>query len=189
MIYIGIDVHKYKCVATIKGDSKKKLAQMTFKNTKEEILNFVSYVQGTYNTNIKAVCESTINYGIRLHDILEDNGIDVILAYPAKTKIIAQAKLKNDKLDSEILADLLRSDMISESCIPEKHYRDMYSLVRTRLGLVHLVSRYKNMIYAVVAKYDYTHTIKNIFTKIGLRMIKSLDMSYVDKMTLDVSSG
>ena len=103
---------------------------MTFENTKEEILNFVSYVQGTYNTNIKAVCESTINYWIRLHDILEDNGIDVILAHPAKTKIIDQAKLKNDKLDSEILADLLRSDMISESCIPEKHYRDMYSLVR-----------------------------------------------------------
>ena len=45
------------------------------------------------------------------------------------------------------------------------------------------------MIYDVVAKYDYTHTKKNIFTKIGLRMIKSLDMSYVDKMTLDVSSG
>lgn len=105
MIHIGIDVHKYKCVATIKRKSKKRLEQQTFDNTREWIINFVSYVQGTYETKIKAVCESTANYWIRLHGILEDNDIDTILAHLAKTKVIAQAKLKNDKIDSEILAD------------------------------------------------------------------------------------
>ena len=74
------------------------------------------------------MCESTANYWIRLHDTLEDNGIDTVLAHPAKTKIIAQAKLKNDKLDSDVLADLLRSDMmVYESFVPEKYYRDLRS--------------------------------------------------------------
>jgi transposase len=49
------------------------------------------------------VCESTGNYWIRLHDTLEDNGIDTVLANPIKTKIIAQAKLKDDKVDSNVL--------------------------------------------------------------------------------------
>jgi transposase len=34
---------------------------------------------------------------IRIHDTLEENGIDTILANPYKTKIIAEAKIKSDK--------------------------------------------------------------------------------------------
>ena len=42
---------------------------------------------------------------MRIHDTLEDNGIDTILANPYKTKIIAQAKIKSDKLDACILSE------------------------------------------------------------------------------------
>ena len=52
---------------------------------------------------------------MRIHDTLEDNGINTILANTFKTKIIAQAKIKSDKLDARILSDLLRSGLISES--------------------------------------------------------------------------
>ena len=51
-----------------------------------------------------AVVESTGNMWIRIHDTLEENGIDTILANPYKTKIIAEAKIKSDKLDARILA-------------------------------------------------------------------------------------
>ena len=44
---------------------------------------------------------------IRIHDTLEDNGINTVLANPYKTRIIAEAKIKSDKLDARILADLL----------------------------------------------------------------------------------
>jgi transposase len=127
MISIGIDVHKNRCVATIKQESKRKLEQSSFDNTTQGITNFILHVKKTYGNNIQAVCESTANYWIRLHDTLEDNGIDTILAHPAKTRIIAQARLKNDKLDSDVLADLLRSEMVYESFVPEKYYRDLRS--------------------------------------------------------------
>lgn len=41
---------------------------------------------------------------MRIHDTLEDNGIDTILANTYKTKIIAQAKIKSksDKLDAHV---------------------------------------------------------------------------------------
>ncbi len=124
MISIGIDVHKKKCVATIKRESREKLEQTSFDNTTNGIMGFIKHVKKTYGNDIQAVCESTANYWIRLHDTLEDHGIDTILAHPAKTKIIAQAKLKNDKLDSDVLADLLRADMVYSSFVPEKYYRD-----------------------------------------------------------------
>ena len=46
---------------------------------------------------------------MRIHDTLEENGIDTVLANPYKTKIIAEAKIKSDKLDARILSDLLRT--------------------------------------------------------------------------------
>ena len=82
------------------------------------------------------VCESTGNYWIRLHDTLEDNGINTLLANSLKTKIIAQAKLKDDKIDSNVLVDLLRADLVYESFVPDKEYRELRQLVRTRLDLV-----------------------------------------------------
>ena len=52
---------------------------------------------------------------MRIHDTLEDNGIDTVLANTYKTKIIAQAKIKSDKLDACILSDLLRTGLVYES--------------------------------------------------------------------------
>jgi transposase len=60
---------------------------------------------------------------IRIHDALENNGIDTVLANPCKTKIIAEAKIKSDKLDARILADLLRSGLIYQSYVPTNEFR------------------------------------------------------------------
>ena len=46
---------------------------------------------------------------------MEENGIDTKPANPYKTRIIAEAKIKSDKLDARILSDLLRTDLIYES--------------------------------------------------------------------------
>jgi transposase len=70
---------------------------------------------------------------MRIHDTLEDNGIDTILANPYKTKIIAQAKIKSDKLDARILSDLLRTGLVYESYVPVKELREKRSLVRHRI--------------------------------------------------------
>jgi hypothetical protein len=50
---------------------------------------------------------------MRNHDMLEENGIDAILANPYKTRIIAEdKKTKSDKLlDARILSDLLRDQI------------------------------------------------------------------------------
>jgi transposase len=55
-----------------------------------------------------------------LHDTLEDNGINTLIANPLKTKIIALARLKDDKIDSNALADLLRADLVNESFVPDR---------------------------------------------------------------------
>ena len=43
---------------------------------------------------------------------------EVILAHPLKVRAIADARIKTDKLDSEMLAHLLRADLIPEAYAP-----------------------------------------------------------------------
>ena len=41
--------------------------------------------------------------------------MEVVLANPKKTRAIAEARLKNDKVDARTLADLLRADLVAPS--------------------------------------------------------------------------
>ena len=45
--------------------------------------------------------------------------------------------------------------MVYASFVPNKKYRQLRSLVRSRLTEVRKVTRYKNTAHAVLAKYDY----------------------------------
>jgi len=47
-------------------------------------------------------------------DVLEELGVAVKIAHPNEVKAIARAKIKTDKRDSEVLAHLLRMNMIPE---------------------------------------------------------------------------
>lgn len=43
---------------------------------------------------------------------------DIVLANPFKTRIIAEAQIKTDKIDARVLADLLRANLISSVHVP-----------------------------------------------------------------------
>ena len=136
MYYIGIDVHKKKCVTTIKGDAKKVLKRTSFDSDITGINGFTGMLRSDGYLPATAACESTGNYWIVLHDTLEAAGINTLLAHPYHLKIITQTAYKNDKADSEKLAELCRLDMIPESFVVNAAQRDMRELTRSRLALV-----------------------------------------------------
>src|SRR6266536_6048140 len=52
-----------------------------------------------------------------LVELLEDYGFAPHLVHPSRCKAIASARLKNDKVDAAILAQLLRADLLPEAWI------------------------------------------------------------------------
>jgi transposase len=85
---------------------------------------------------IKTAIESTGNLWINMYEALEQQkGVIISLANPLKTRAIAEAKIKYDKLDASILADLARADLISKCHVPDKRISDIGSLVRHRIDL------------------------------------------------------
>jgi transposase len=90
--------------------------------------------------------------------------VEVKLAHPLKTRIIAEAKIKTDATDSEALAHLLRADLLPTSYAPPKEIRELRELVRLRTYLVRERAKFKNKIRAELAKRGI-RALKNPFAK------------------------
>jgi transposase len=185
MNHHGIDVGKRKCRASLKDDRGKILDEFFFGNNSDGISELIKRIHNHRTKKCNAVLESTGNMWMRIHDTLEDNGIDTILANTFKTKIIAQAKIKSDKLDARILSDLLRTGLISESYVPVKDFRDKRSLVRHRIVLSRTKTKMANKVHAILDKYEYRTELTDMFGIHGIQWLKTLSVSPIDRIILD----
>jgi transposase len=81
--------------------------EFIFTNNHQGIEGLVSKV----TMDDKVVMESTGSVWTNLYNTLDDKHVPVVLANPLKTKAIASARIKSDKVDAKILAHLLRADL------------------------------------------------------------------------------
>jgi transposase len=71
-------------------------------------------VIGDLPSGTPAAFEAAYGWGW-LVQLLEDYGFEPHLVHPLQCKAIASARLKNDKVDAAILAQLLRADLLPEA--------------------------------------------------------------------------
>ena len=57
--------------------------------------------------------------------MLKKEGYDVTVAHPPLAKAMAYARLKDDKVDTRMLADLRRAQMIPEAYVTDKDVREV----------------------------------------------------------------
>ena len=75
--------------------------------------------------------------------------------------------------------------MVYESFVPDKEYRELRQLVRTRLDLVTERTVLKNKVHALLAKYEYQCPVSHIFSNKGTEWLKTIDLSWIDRMAVD----
>ena len=151
MFFTGIDLHKaFVYLTTVDGNGKI-VKQEKIYNDPMKILNYFWSIPG----NHRAVVESTIGW-YWITDLLRENNIDIILANPRNLKAIAQTKVKTDKVDSQILAQLLRIDFIPEAFQISPQLRDKRDLMRARLNLMHRKTAVVNSVHRLLEKFNLT---------------------------------
>lgn len=183
LLYIGIDVHKKWCFATIKDREGTELDQFRFLNKTDGFHQLLKAVDGR---PAKAVVESTGNLWFRLFHTLERAGIEIILSNPFMTKAIASARLKSDKVDSSTLADLLRGNFIARCYVPPAEVRAARNLIRMHMNLVKDRTRVKNRIHSVLHKYEFPKFQgSDQFGKAGMEYLKGLKLSDDDQLIID----
>lgn len=179
MQFVGLDVGKRNCYATVLEEDGSKVCEKKFPAVPSALKSFASSIAGS-----KAVVEASLNY-LFAFDVLEENGVEVCVANPLKVKAIASARIKTDAIDSNTLAHLLRTDMVPESWVPKKETRDLRSLVRHRAMLVNLRSKVKNRVNSLLAKEWIVPEYNDLFGRKGREFLDKLELKPMDKLVLD----
>ena len=97
------------------------------------------------------------------------------MVHPLRCKAIASARLKNDKVDAAILAQLLRADLLPEAWIAPPQVRQLRALLRHRASLVRLGTQQRNRIHAVAADHGYDRSA-SYWTGPGRGWLAELDL-------------
>lgn len=170
MIYLGLDHHKKSTFVCAIDEQGIVLQQGRVANTREA---FVHFLEG-----LPRPCSGVVEAGFSwswIYQTLEELGIPMTLAHPHKLRAIAEAKIKTDRLDAAILAQLLRAQLIPAVYVPSVETRDQKRLWRERIWLVRMNTRIKNRIHRLLADYHVpVPEFTDLFGKAGRQYLESL---------------
>ena len=179
MIYAGLDLHKRFSFVTAMDAEGRVLGQRKLP-TNGQVVEFLK----AFGEPVAVAIEATPSW-YWLYDQLQEEGFDVKLSHSLKTKAIAYARVKTDKVDSATLAHLLRSDLLPLSYVPEKSVRLNRELLRFRASLVKVQTGIKNKVHTILAKNNISHEYSDLFGKEGMAFLHSLCVPENYKIALE----
>ena len=150
---VGIDIGKKKCFICVMDEKGDMLEEFDYDNTSHGAETFAKMMNKKY-TECHAVCESTGNMWIKTFESFEKNNIPIKLANPLKTRAIAEASIKTDKIDARTLAHLLRASLVAQCHVPTWKVRDQKQILRHRENLVQDRTKIANRLHNLLDKYD-----------------------------------
>lgn len=151
MVYIGCDQHKYFCQLAVLDQEGQMVEQKKLYHDDRESLK--RYFQSLPEGSQMAVEAS--GFESWLADFVQDLGIQVHLSHPLKTRAIAEAKIKTDKVDAKILGQLLYADLLPHAYLAPPEIRRQRYFLRYRLCLVKYRSSLKTRIHSLLAQLGY----------------------------------
>jgi transposase len=176
MLYVGVDAHKASSQITVVDEAGRILTRARVSSTSSAFRKALS----AYDEPLIAVLEASYCWG-PIYDCLDEVAENVVLAHPSKVRAIADARIKTDKIDSEILAHLLRADLIPTAYAPSKETRALKRVLRQRLFLVQLCTMVKNRIRALLAQHQVQlPEVSDLFGQAGMAWLKTVKLAQPD---------
>ena len=128
----GIDLHARQMYVCLMDRQGKKLVHTNIKNND---FKFFLKLIGPYKHDLTVCCECMFGW-YWLADACQAAHLTFVLAHALYLKAIHGGKNKNDRIDSEKLAHLLRSNLIPPSYVYPADKRPLRALLRQRLFFV-----------------------------------------------------
>jgi transposase len=97
-------------------------------------------------------CEASSN-AFWVADLLAPMVRKVHVGHTSRIRWIAAARIKTDKIDAGILAELLRVDLFPEIAIPPKRIRELRELVRGLIRMKRQALRCRNQVHGLLCRH------------------------------------
>jgi transposase len=178
--YIGIDLHKnYAMIAAVNGEQ-----ESLFNPIRVEMAQLPGWVETHVNQEDEVILEANTN-AWPVVDLLRQQTEQVRVANTYKTKLIAEAQIKNDKVDALSLAKLLAARFVCDVWVPDETVRDSRALAAHRARLQKQATQTKNRLHGVVRRHNLRCPETSLFTAAGFAWLASLNLPLADTLQLE----
>lgn len=131
MNYVGVDLHKKSSYFCILNDQGKKIMQKNVPNDESSLTDFMKTIPQPFSLAF----ESTFNWYF-FADLAHQFTDSVLMAKPFELKAFAKQHKKNDKIDAQLIADVLYRGFLPAATIADQYTREVRELLRSRITLV-----------------------------------------------------
>lgn len=180
MYYVGIDIAKSFHVVTIIDENEVKVTQKPIRVTNciDGFSKFITKLETiSSNTNDFIIgLEATGIYGENLWEFLNSHGYDVKLLNPFQTTRYREQhtmkKVKNDNIDSWIIALFLKDGKYSSGYVTDDEYQSLRTLYRNRASIQSDMKEVKKRILTqVTVTFPELENFIDIFSITGLALL------------------
>ena len=181
MYYVGIDVAKQFHIACVLNDSNKYLVKnFRIESEISEYSQLNSLLINIDQDNSKFIIglEATGTLFENLYLFLKKQGYYVVLLNPYQTtkfrEMDTMKYVKNDNIDSQMIAALLKSGRYSEAYVSEELYQSIKSLYRHKATLMQEMKSSKRQVSTtlVVVFPEFEQIIKDSFSVSGMALLE-----------------
>ena len=180
MRYVGLDVHKRVVEACIVDSTGTTVHRERFALNRRTLELFATKV---LKPGDQVALEATTNCW-SVADVLRPRVAKVVVSNPMATKAIAMAKVKTDKVDAHVLAQLLRCDFLPEVWPPDEATRRLRELTGRRSTLVSQRTAMRNRIHSVLAMRLIEAPL-DLFAPKNLEWLKTVEIDAQGRMLID----
>jgi transposase len=179
--FVGLDVHKSVIEACILDADGRVEARHRFALDEQALALFA---RTRLRPDDRVVLEATTNTWA-VARVIRPHVAEVVVSNPMQTRAIAQAKVKTDKVDARILAQLLRCDFLPRVWEPSEAIQGLRCLVNRRAALVADRTAVKNRLHAVLAQRLIRPPVKQLFSRAGLAWLRGLELDGEGRLLID----
>src|SRR3990172_4280593 len=158
--YVGLDIHKKTISYCIKLQDGKIVRHGEIAAKRKALHQWTSELPGPW----KGAMEATMFTGW-VYDFLKPHALELKVSHPEMLKAITAAKKKNDRADSEKIADLLRVNLLPECYMASEEIRELRRVLRYRNMIVRTAVKMKNKISGLLMEVGATYSKKRLHGK------------------------
>src|SRR3989442_4714437 len=188
MLHVGLDLSRKRVDVCLISDPGELVDELAAPFDEDGLRRLSERAAAKHAGRVRAVVES-MNGARFVHDTLEAQGWEVLVADAQKVKGLAPLACKTDKIDARVLAELSWRDLVPAIWLPDPSIRRERELARYRLHLVRHRTTLKNRIHATLMTFGHPCPVSDLFGLAGRELLDRLALPDPWRRTVDASLG
>ncbi len=178
--FIGLDIHKTVVAVCVVDAHGTVGTRLRFPLTRTTLTAWARQL----TVEDAVALEATTNTWAVI-TLLQQTPARLVVSNPLRTRAIATAKIKTDRVDAEVLAQLLRCDYLPPVWIPDPATLAARRLSTRRSVLVAERTRLKNRLHSVLHQLLLPCPVVDLFSRAGLAWLTTVELPAAERAAVD----